>query len=685
MPTPFDAEACQKLAGELLSRLQAIRLEEEGAIRGDQAEAIHLFLTEKGGGVNKWLQSRVQSKNRPTQALHVEGARLAAADLHAKLVKHTCCSDESFFRFLFGERNGFLMDTAATRRSNGERQARLTFRLADVREWLINSGGPIVVPANFLKLLGVDEHPERELRMTTMNQKEHLGRAVLSCIDGVDGVDVADGQVATLGFSNEQSCSKGSRNVGSIRLSWSSQNGNRFYAQFPTLLVLVCLYLHHTVPEGGDEALERIRDGGHPHAFLTRSSMAGEDGQTIIVVETDETREEMWEEMVSEVEAMIEEGGGEGEVPLLGGGGVGGSVAMLVDTELRVVDGEVVVYSTSSGTPRRFSDHSGRIQIPLKDIENGTRKQKFVAAGRVVESFLAARLPEKYGYLDDVHALAAKHSVALHYDHWIDLNSHTCTRGCSPLQNLSFMGARGEMPPLDQEKCTQFAGWTFKGETGTDENGADIVKVDLLSDGTGDAPGVVWMDDDLRKRVFVDGRTLKDAYPIKQYPLIWLPDMRVLLCRHGQIYGPVDRTVDASTMTDGWFRLRALHMTRTGYPVVVTRTEMGTRSWKTWKCHVLMAWACLGDRPSNRVTDHKSQNNRLDFSEGNLEYVTRSVNAQRHHDFVRASRAAAVEAAAVVEEDNAGADNGDAAASAAKRQGSITSFFKPLKKQKVAE
>ena len=43
-----------------------------------------------------------------------------------------------------------------------------------------------------------------------------------------------------------------------------------------------------------------------------------------------------------------------------------------------------------------------------------------------------------------------------------------------------------------------------------------------------------------------------------------------------------------------------------------------------------MGWACFGDRQKDLVTDHKGQDNKQDFSEKNLEYVSRSVTSQRH-------------------------------------------------------
>ena len=48
-------------------------------------------------------------------------------------------------------------------------------------------------------------------------------------------------------------------------------------------------------------------------------------------------------------------------------------------------------------------------------------------------------------------------------------------------------------------------------------------------------------------------------------------------------------------------------------------------------CHSVMARLTIGKRPDDDVIDHVGQDNKEDFSEVNLEYVTRSVNASRHH------------------------------------------------------
>ena len=57
------------------------------------------------------------------------------------------------------------------------------------------------------------------------------------------------------------------------------------------------------------------------------------------------------------------------------------------------------------------------------------------------------------------------------------------------------------------------------------------------------------------------------------------------------------------------------------------------------KCHVLMAWACYGDRSSEHVVDHRCQVNKQNFAEGNLEYVTQGENQRRHHAHVRENKA----------------------------------------------
>ena len=81
------------------------------------------------------------------------------------------------------------------------------------------------------------------------------------------------------------------------------------------------------------------------------------------------------------------------------------------------------------------------------------------------------------------------------------------------------------------------------------------------------------------------------------------------------------------------FRLKQVHLTRTFYPVV------GCRASGMIKCHVLMAWACYGDRSSEHVVDHRCQVNKQNFAEGNLEYVTQGENQRRHHAHVRENKA----------------------------------------------
>ena len=46
-----------------------------------------------------------------------------------------------------------------------------------------------------------------------------------------------------------------------------------------------------------------------------------------------------------------------------------------------------------------------------------------------------------------------------------------------------------------------------------------------------------------------------------------------------------------------------------------------------------LGWACCGDRPEGLVNHHRGQDNKQEFSEKNLEYVSQSVNSQRSSDF----------------------------------------------------
>ena len=84
------------------------------------------------------------------------------------------------------------------------------------------------------------------------------------------------------------------------------------------------------------------------------------------------------------------------------------------------------------------------------------------------------------------------------------------------------------------------------------------------------------------------------------------------------------------------FRLKQVRLTRTFYPEVGC---WASGSVAQIRCHVLMAWACYGDRSSEHVVDHRCQVNKQNFAEGNLEYVTRGENARRHHVHVRENKA----------------------------------------------
>ena len=120
-----------------------------------------------------------------------------------------------------------------------------------------------------------------------------------------------------------------------------------------------------------------------------------------------------------------------------------------------------------------------------------------------------------------------------------------------------------------------------------------------------------------------------------------------------------------------------------------------------------MAWACFGDGEASHVVDHMSQENRQDFSEGNLQYVTRSVNAQRSGHFYRTGQTPWVQEVVEVleedevvviegeEEDHTPGDDSAAAVVAVTpaagpqrgrdRQGSIWEYFRPVKKRRGSE
>jgi hypothetical protein len=126
--------------------------------------------------------------------------------------------------------------------------------------------------------------PRPILRISATDEIDDVGRTGLEEVDGVP-----KGQVATLGFANEQGSSRRPRRFSSIRFGWV-ENGLVSGRELPALIVLVSLYLHHSEKRDSEQwgTLERIRKAGNPQAFLTRTTT--ETPEEIVVVETDETR-----------------------------------------------------------------------------------------------------------------------------------------------------------------------------------------------------------------------------------------------------------------------------------------------------------------------------------------------------------------------------------------------------------
>ena len=80
--------------------------------------------------------------------------------------------------------------------------------------------------------------------------------------------------------------------------------------------------------------------------------------------------------------------------------------------------------------------------------------------------------------------------------------AHACVRPSSPFLNNAYLGSRGEVPRPDRNWSSQYRTWEWKGrEFGAGESKEMEITVVLGANGTGDMPGVVWMDDALRASV----------------------------------------------------------------------------------------------------------------------------------------------------------------------------------------
>ena len=146
---------------------------EDDGQRKDAGEICVFFeklATKQKNGIHEWVRKRAINERNKKPAPHMVNKMLEGDALHGALVRHTCGSDTSFVEHLIGKMHGVDVDTVPTRRSTGRVQELLTFPLVDVLKWLLSSAGPILMEENFLKFLGVDEHPKRHLHMTTMGQ-----------------------------------------------------------------------------------------------------------------------------------------------------------------------------------------------------------------------------------------------------------------------------------------------------------------------------------------------------------------------------------------------------------------------------------------------------------------------------------------------------------------------------------
>ena len=129
-------------------------------------------------------------------------------------------------------------------------------------------------------------------------------------VEDGDGDGDGDNDLEIVDKGNETGQYSRSRRFSSIRFGWVADGTNLVnIREIPTLLALVCLYLHHN--DRGDVERDRLTVGelANPQASLMCFENA-ENGEKKmrIVVETDETREELRVEELADVRAIIESG-----------------------------------------------------------------------------------------------------------------------------------------------------------------------------------------------------------------------------------------------------------------------------------------------------------------------------------------------------------------------------------------
>jgi len=208
------------------------------------------------------------------------------------------------------------------------------------------------------------------------------------------------------------------------------------------------------------------------------------------------------------------------------------------------------------------------------------------------------------------------------------------------------MGSKGPMRRPDRARCSQYKPWCLG------QGKAEGMRVPIRGDGPFDFEQltrdlgirILRSDDTDVAKALQDG-IFRETYPIDEFPLVFDTMSRSMVSRHGQIYA-------RKTPDPNLWSLRSLGLSRTLYPRFSFTTIKGGKKGKRncWTCHRLMAKLTLGKRPDRKVIDHVGQDNKEDFRELNLEYVSYEENSRRHVEFMKRQReeeAAAEEKAAV--------------------------------------
>ena len=205
-----------------------------------------------------------------------------------------------------------------------------------------------------------------------------------------------------------------------------------------------------------------------------------------------------------------------------------------------------------------------------------------------------------------------------HADHFLSLDRHDLTRMASPYQNWGPMGSKNEVLRPGEDTCSQFRSWTWTAPDG--------VLVNIEGEGPFDFKQLgipILRSNDPRVAEALAERTFRRDYPLAKYPLIHDAETGALVSRHGQVYARKTNIGFGRRDPNKW-SLRELHLSRTLYPM------FGKKGTPPVDCHSVMARLTNGKRPDRHVIDHVGQDNKEDFSEVNLEYVTRSVNTSRY-------------------------------------------------------